>query len=207
MRSAYGAKENGIGQHPATIIVDVANVMGSRPDGWWRDRAAAAVRLHADIAALAAKSAALAASGHPILPDEPDPPHFVMVLEGAARAAAARIRADDGQTRADDGRTRADDGRTRADDSPVRVVQADGSGDDAIVALARELPGRRFVVTADRELQRRCVAAGAAILRPGWLLGLVHEALSGRPARSTGRPHSPSRPRRARRRSEHRSRQ
>jgi 8-oxo-dGTP diphosphatase len=214
MRSAYGAKENGIGQHPATIIVDVANVMGSRPDGWWRDRAGAAVRLHADIAALAAKSAALAASGHPILPDEPDPPRFVMVLEGAARAAAARIRADDGQTRADDNRTRADDNRTRADDNrtragdgPVRVVQADGSGDDAIVALARELPGRRFVVTADRELQRRCVAAGAAILRPGWLLGLVHEALSGRPARSTGRPHSPSRPRRARRRSEHRSRQ
>ena len=235
MRSAYGAKENGIGQHPATIIVDVANVMGSRPDGWWRDRAGAAVRLHADIAALAAKSAALAASGHPILPDEPDPPRFVMVLEGAARAAAARIRADDGQTRADDNRTRADDnrtraddnrtraddnrtraddgqtrgdeGRTRADDGPVWVVQADGSGDDTIVALARELPGRRFVVTADRELQRRCVAAGAAILRPGWLLGLVHEALSGRPARSTGRPHSPSRPRRARRRSEHRSRQ
>ena len=214
MRSAYGAKENGIGQHPATIIVDVANVMGSRPDGWWRDRAGAAVRLHADIAALAAKGAALAASGHPILPDEPDPPRFVMVLEGAARAAAARIRADDGQTRADDDRTRADDNRTRADDGqaraddgPVRVVQADGSGDDAIVALARELPGRRFVVTADRELQRRCVAAGAAILRPGWLLGLVREPLSGRPARSTGRPHSPSRPRRARRRSEHRSRQ
>ena len=263
MRSAYGAKENGIGQHPATIIVDVANVMGSRPDGWWRDRAGAAVRLHADIAALAAKSAALAASGHSILPDEPDPPRFVMVLEGAARAAAARIRADDGQTRADDnrtraddnrtraddgrtraddgrtraddgrtraddgrtraddgqtraddgqtraddGQTRADDGQTRADDGPVRVVQADGSGDDAIVALVRELPGRRFVVTADRELQRRCVAAGAAILRPGWLLGLVREPLSGRPARSTGRPHSPSRPRRARRRSEHRSRQ
>ena len=188
MRSAYGAKENGIGQHPATIIVDVANVMGSRPDGWWRDRAGAAVRLHADIAALAARSAALAASGHPILPGEPDPPRFVMVLEGAARAAAARIhadgqtrtddgqtRTDDGQTRADDGRTRADDGRTRADDGLVRVVQADGSGDDAIVALARELPGRRFVVTADRELQRRCVAAGAAILRPGWLLGLVRE--------------------------------
>jgi 8-oxo-dGTP diphosphatase len=227
MRSAYGAKENGIGQHPATIIVDVANVMGSRPDGWWRDRAGAAVRLHADIAALAAKSAALAASGHPILPDEPDPPRFVMVLEGAARAAAARIQADDGLPRADGGRTladdglpradgrtladdglrRADDGPTRADDGPVRVVQADGSGDDEIVALARDLPGRRFVVTADRELQRRAVAAGAAILRPGWLLGLVREALSGRPARSTGRPHSPSRPRRARRRSEHRSRQ
>jgi len=57
----------------------------------------------------------------------------------------------------------------------VRVVQADGSGDDAIVALARELPGRRFVVTADRELRRRSVAAGAAVLGPGWLIGLLRE--------------------------------
>jgi len=44
----------GIGGQPVTIVVDVANVMGSRPDGWWRDRAGAAVRLHADIATLAA---------------------------------------------------------------------------------------------------------------------------------------------------------
>ena len=27
------------------LLVDVANVIGSRPDGWWRDRAAAATRL------------------------------------------------------------------------------------------------------------------------------------------------------------------
>ena len=27
------------------LIVDVANVMGSRPDGWWRDRRAAASRI------------------------------------------------------------------------------------------------------------------------------------------------------------------
>ena len=67
-----------------------------------------------------------------------------MVLEGAARAAAARI----------------DAARHRAEADRVRVVQADGSGDDAIVALVRELPGRRFVVTADRELRRRCEAAG-----------------------------------------------
>jgi len=153
MRSAYGAKENRICQHPATIVVDVANVMGSRPDGWWRDRAAAAVRLHAQIAALAASSAA---GGRPILPDETDPPEFVLVLEGAARAAAARIGAEGPQAR-------------------VRVVQADGSGDDAIAALARDLPGRRFVVTADRELRRRSVAAGAAVFGPSWLIGLLRE--------------------------------
>ena len=28
------------------LIVDGANVVGSRPDGWWRDRAGAAHRLH-----------------------------------------------------------------------------------------------------------------------------------------------------------------
>ena len=27
------------------LLVDIANVMGSVPDGWWRDRAAAAIRL------------------------------------------------------------------------------------------------------------------------------------------------------------------
>jgi len=146
-------KEKGICQHPATIIVDVANVMGSRPDGWWRDRAAAAARLHTEITALAAEGTALAAEG---TASETGPPQFVMVLEGAARAAAARI----------------DVGRIGPADR-VRVVQADGSGDDAIVALVRELPGRRFVVTADRELRRRCEAAGATVLGPGWLLGLV----------------------------------
>ena len=40
MRSAYGAEEMGIGGHLVTIVVDVANVMGSRPDGWWQDRPA-----------------------------------------------------------------------------------------------------------------------------------------------------------------------
>jgi 8-oxo-dGTP diphosphatase len=52
-------------------------------------------------------------------------------------------------------------------------VLAPGSGDDAIVAVVRELPGRRVVVTADRELRERCVAAGATILGPGWLLALL----------------------------------
>ncbi|WP_182377134.1 NYN domain-containing protein [Nocardioides sp. WS12] len=30
----------------ATLIVDGANVVGARPDGWWKDRAGAALRLH-----------------------------------------------------------------------------------------------------------------------------------------------------------------
>jgi hypothetical protein len=152
MRSAYGAKENGICHHQATIVVDVANVMGSRPDGWWRDRPGAAVRLHAELAALAAR-------GRPVLPGDTEPEEFVMVLEGATRAAAARINA-----------------AQINDAGPgVRVVQADGSGDDAIVALVRELTGRRAVVTADRELRRRCEAAGAEVFGPSWLIGLLRE--------------------------------
>ena len=29
------------------LVVDGMNVIGSRPDGWWRDRAGASRRLHA----------------------------------------------------------------------------------------------------------------------------------------------------------------
>jgi 8-oxo-dGTP diphosphatase len=174
----------GIGGQQVTIIVDVANVMGSRPDGWWRDRAGAAVRLHAEIVRLARSGRAiLPASPAPAspapaspapaspapdeaAPDEPRPaPGFVMVLEGAARAAAARLAATEPDV--DAGRT----GPVRPGE--VRVVQARGSGDDTIVAVVRELPGRRVVVTADRELRARCMAAGAEILGPGWLLGLL----------------------------------
>jgi hypothetical protein len=34
---------------PVVLVVDVANVMGSRPDGWWRDRAGAATRLMGEL--------------------------------------------------------------------------------------------------------------------------------------------------------------
>jgi len=76
-------------------------------------------------------------------------PDIVLVVEGATRPAA--------ETAA---------GR-------VRVVAAPGSGDDTIADLAARTSGRRLVVTADRELQRRCIAAGAEIARPGWLLDQI----------------------------------
>ena len=162
----------GIGGQPVTIVVDVANVMGSRPDGWWRDRAGAAVRLHADITRLAG-------SGRAILPDEPGEigteragtPGFVMVLEGAAKAAAARLAPEANASPVPGASPEPDASPVRPGE--VRVVQAAGSGDDAIVAVVRRLPGRRVVVTADRELRERCVAAGAEIRGPGWLLGLI----------------------------------
>jgi len=157
----------GIGGQLVTIVVDVANVMGSRPDGWWRDRAGAAVRLHAEIARLAASGRAIPPDGRGPEPGpgEPGRPGFVMVLEGAARAAAARLAAAEPDADAD--------GTGPVRPGEVRVVQARGSGDDTIVAVVRELPGRRVVVTADRELRARCTAAGAEILGPGWLLGLL----------------------------------
>ena len=48
----------GVPEPDLTLIVDGANVVGSRPDGWWRDRAGAAVRLYDELAGLAERGAA-----------------------------------------------------------------------------------------------------------------------------------------------------
>jgi hypothetical protein len=57
------------------LIVDGANVVGSVPDGWWRDRAGAARRLRDRLPAVAGAG----------LPGIPPPVEVVLVLEGAAR--------------------------------------------------------------------------------------------------------------------------
>lgn len=57
------------------IVVDAANVVGSRPNGWWRDRAKAAATLCADLVAAVGAGRLQA----PV----------VVVLEGAARPGAA----------------------------------------------------------------------------------------------------------------------
>jgi 8-oxo-dGTP diphosphatase len=154
---------------PLTVIVDGANVMGSRPDGWWRDRAGAARRLRDQLAGLAT-------DGVPSLPDSMDAPalerwfpDIVLVVEGAARSVAAAHAA--GSPGSD--RSGAPGGERGAGEAggQVRVVAAPGSGDDTITAVAAELEGRRLVVTADRQLRERCVAAGASVTGPRWLLG------------------------------------
>jgi hypothetical protein len=117
-------------------VVDVANVMGSRPDGWWRDRAGAAVRLGRQIAAL----------------QSAENQRWVLVLEGRARDAAPLLEAEENLT----------------------VVSADASGDDTIVEVVAAAAARGescLVVTADRELRRRCEEHGASAVGPGWLLG------------------------------------
>ena len=66
---------SGGGGPPATVprlLVDAANVVGSRPDGWWRDRAGAAARL---AGRLAAHQGGPGAWAGPVL----------LVVEGAAR--------------------------------------------------------------------------------------------------------------------------
>ncbi len=161
---------------PLTIIVDAANVMGSRPDGWWRDRAGAARRLRDQLDVLAEE-------GVTALPDSVQAPalelwfpEIVLVVEGAARSVAAAHAAG---ARVSDGPGspgRRDRGRSAGRESGsaggrVRVIAAPGSGDDTIAGVTEELEGRRLVVTADRELRARCVAAGASVTGPGWLLG------------------------------------
>ncbi len=47
----------------AVLVVDAANVVGSRPDGWWRDRPGAAARLHAGLVAARVGEAVLVLEG------------------------------------------------------------------------------------------------------------------------------------------------
>lgn len=67
------------------VIVDAANVVGSVPDGWWRDRAGAAARLRDRLRPVAAIG----------LPGLPGPLDVVLVVEGRARevASVAEVRA------------------------------------------------------------------------------------------------------------------
>ena len=167
---------------PVTIIVDGANVVGSRPDGWWRDRAAAAVRLRDEIAPLAARGITELPDGLTALRPAGDGP-----LDGASRST--RTSMADGQTRMRwmPGIVLVVEGAARPAAAAggaagaVRMVAAERSGDDTIAALAGQGPGRRIVVTADRELRQRCLAAGAAVAGPSWLLGLSRD--DRRPAR------------------------
>ncbi|MEV7599816.1 NTP pyrophosphohydrolase [Kitasatospora sp. NPDC089797] len=120
---------------PALLVVDGANVVGSVPDGWWRDRHGAAERLRDALVAVAARG----------VPEHPGPLEVVLVVEGAARGVQGV--------------------------PGVRVVSADGSGDDRIVDVVREAragdPARAcLVVTADRGLRARVGALGAAVTGP-----------------------------------------
>jgi 8-oxo-dGTP diphosphatase len=158
---------------PVTVIVDAANVIGSRADGWWRDRVGAARRLCGEIEGLALR-------GVPALPDSLEVPaldwwllRFVVVLEGAAAAAAE---ADGAAGAAGVGGAGGAAGDSKlVPGGQVQIVRATGLGDDEIARQAAEVTGLRLVVTADRELRSRCEAVGAAVIGPRWLLDRLAE--------------------------------
>jgi hypothetical protein len=96
------------------LIVDGANVVGSRPTGWWRDRAGAAKRLHEAIAATDLGYAAV-----------------VLVLEGEAKR---------GQPVGDDGAIHTVHAPGSGDDAIVQqVLTRSRDGDDVVVVTADRL--------------------------------------------------------------------
>jgi hypothetical protein len=122
---------------PPLLVVDAANVVGSVPDGWWRDRPGAARRLRDRLVAVGRDGL-----GADLLPG---PLEVLMVVEGAARGTepvpgvlvAAAPPGGSG------------------DDEIVRRVAGRDPADRAVT-----------VVTADRELRIRVAALGAAVLGP-----------------------------------------
>jgi 8-oxo-dGTP pyrophosphatase MutT (NUDIX family) len=128
------------------LIVDAANVVGSRPDGWWRDRAGATGRLRDRLAGLQVPAQRLE------LPATTWWPDVELVVEGAARSvepvADVAVRRAEGS----------------GDDA---IVQA---ASDAVSSR----PGDHVVVvTADRELRRRVHAVGAGSTGPSMLWAAV----------------------------------
>lgn len=151
------------------VVVDAANVVGSVPDGWWKDRAGAASRLLAQVSALAAGGVSATSLD---LPFARWWPRWTVVLEGEARAAADAEPADPDHGTGT-GTATGLGTPTGAATGAVDVVRAPASGDDAIVESAREAvragDGPVVVVTADRELRDRVEALGATVHGPSWL--------------------------------------
>jgi len=127
-----------------TWFIDAMNVIGSRPDGWWRDRDGAARRLVDEIRAWA--------------------PEDVTVVLDAGPDDLLRVTSSEVRACEDGGRNivyvtvvRAPRrGRNAADDEIVRLV---GDHDDALV------------VTSDAELARRVRALGADVMGAGEFRG------------------------------------
>lgn len=125
------------------IIVDLANLIGSVPDGWWKDRAGATAQRLAQIAEWALSGMSGESLG---LTEKLWYPQVVVVIEGQAREAH--------------------------DEAGIEVVRASGSGDDAIVDTVRVMrdAGRPVtVVTSDRGLVERVEVLGSRTKSVTWL--------------------------------------
>ena len=126
------------------LLVDIANVMGSRPDGWWHDRAAAATRLLDGLPPLNGAEVTLPEEGRSVRITE-----VRAVVEGAAKRAGfpATVSVLPAET----------DGDTEIVEDAIRLT-----------AMGK-VP---LVVTADRGLRRR-LPEGSLVLGPGWLNHLL----------------------------------
>jgi len=131
------------------LLVDAANVVGSRPDGWWRDRAGATVRLLDRLARLTGRQVA-GPDGGPL-----DCTGVVAVVEGRARdvSAPAGVRVVRAPGSGDDALA----GCARELAGQGRAV---------------------LVVTADRGLRDR-LRSGTPVTGPGWLLDRLDELEAG----------------------------
>lgn len=141
------------------LVVDSANVVGSVPDGWWKDRAGAATRLASRLDGLAVPASDLGLGGTTWFPE------IALVVEGQARGITAPLSDADAEV------------PELLPAGGVSVVRAEAAGDDAIVAEVerRVSAGQHVVViTSDRELQSRVEAAGTVqIHSAGWLQELL----------------------------------
>lgn len=124
------------------LVVDAANVVGSVPDGWWKDRAGAAGRLRESLSGLSVPGADLGLAATRWFPE------VSLVVEGKARSLA-----------------------DAGGDVTVVKADAAGD-DAIVEEVAREAGDGRLVVavTSDRELGERVAEAGASLVVPaGWL--------------------------------------
>jgi predicted RNA-binding protein with PIN domain len=111
------------------LIVDGANVVGSRPDGWWRDRAGATRRLQEQLLAA-------------VLPYD----EIVLILEGKARH---------GIPAGQDGRLRTVHATGSGDDAIVEAVIAEaeiGDGREVTVATADRVLRERVKAAGARSV-------------------------------------------------------
>ena len=120
---------------PPLLVVDAANVVGSVPDGWWRDRAGATARLRDDLVDVAEHG----------LPALPGPLDVVLVVEGKARPVESvpgvRVVAATGS--GDDAIV--DLVRANPPDRPCTVITADRALRHRVEALNATVLGPRTV--------------------------------------------------------------
>ncbi len=149
---------------PLTIVIDAANVVGSRPGGWWRDRLGAARRLREQLARVAregidARSLPDGVSGGELAGMLP---RVVLVVEGEAKPLADEA------------------AQTRWWDAAISVHPAAADGDTAIVTqahLMQQADAQTLVITADRGLRQR-LARGVHVQGPSWLLDRIDAAIT-----------------------------